>query len=558
MRSAAARQTVVFAFVIALGFTLFLNAWTLVRLAGGQVNISYLNDNYIDDRFYFSTIAKVGHGQPALGHSSYLEHRGDRAPVTLAPVLEGLMMRWSGLPLTATVLLGDLLFPFLALFLLTLGLIPFLRGSRIAAGAAALAIGCDIGLAWFRASNPQVPFVAVGLWLAATLALPRDTRNAFARGAILGCLTWVQVVYASFFLVADAALFADDLLAHRSPPRVLRDGLAYGAGLLLLVFPRFLLPSPPDVSQDTFYRLGIIRDHLPSGPGWQAILLLLVVALLAAWKWKRQWMTQGIRRCLVLLAASVLALNLPVFTGFDAVFVSYYSGLLRILLILTAASAVVSVIPREQWKKWMFAGWALCSLLSFATALAAQDSAAAARAAEFAGSDTARVLAWLQAQPGPLVVASPKPLNEWIPSQTPQYDLFNEYGWNLPMTDTELARRYALQASLIPSSRAKDATYTVVFGGFAGLTAAKERTFCRMKDALLRAHDDCAVDAPPLIRHQELLPVVDHLRIDAAEAMKDFHVSMVITDGNDLTPDVEKFCAQDRVIGSFTVWRCHP
>ncbi len=556
---------------MALLFTLTLNARSLREFRAGRLSVAYLNDHVIDERLYFSIIAKTGQGAAPLGHSSYREHRQDSAAMSMAPVIEGLPMRWLGLSLQNTLLIGDLLWPFFAVFFLTLGLLSFFAGSWIVAGAAALTIMSDIGIYWFRASNPQVPIAGSAMWLAIAFLFPAEHAGALLlRGIVAGGLTGVHMLYASFFIIADGTLMLLGLLEHRSYRKTLRSGACYALGLIPFLIPRFLLDIPPEAAADTLARVGVIHSRLPAAPMMQAMLLGLGIVLFFLW-WRRtgrplvhrssnrsEGGSNRLRLCLALILSSLIALNQSLIHGWDAIFVAYYTVPLRMVLLLSATVIFLECVRSLAARRVVMLGVGFLSMLTLWNAVGALAVRQRQAADQYAQSDVPKVLTWLREQPGEaLAIAAPNALNERIPYETPHYVLFNEYGWNQQMTDRELAERYALQVNLIPSSASQDRTYTFVFGGYAGLTSAKQRAFCRIKRMIFQTDDACTLDARTLIRHQELLPMVDNADVDVPQMMKKYHVSFVVTEEpNGLPTEVRGICKKERTIGKFAVWRC--
>jgi hypothetical protein len=322
--------------------------------------------------------------------------------------------------------------------------------------------------------------------------------------------------------------------------------------------PRVFVALPRDVATDTFHRIGMIPTHLPAAPGTQLVLAGALVVLLALRVWKRAWPSDGMRTVFFLLLASLLALNQSVIHGIDATFVSYYQYQIKIILFLAVAATLLALVRQRMVRRVLFACWVIFSLVAFSMATTRDAAAALAAAIKYENSDAPAVLSWLRGQPGPVVVAAPGALNERIPYETQDYVLFNEYGWNQPSTDRELAQRYALQVRLIPSSKAKDRTYTFVFGGYGGLLAAKERSFCRIKRTLLHTSDSCDIQARSLIVHQDLLPIVDNASVRIPDAMTTYHVSLIISAaGQDTSGIPRDRCHEIVTIGIYTVWSCY-
>lgn len=553
-------RRLLFACLVAALFTVTLNARNLEDWGARRLSVASLNDSAIDERLYFSTIAKTGQGAPPLGHSSYIEHRADAVAMSLAPVIEGLPMRWLGLSLEHTLLLGDLLWPLLTILLLTLGLLSLFPRSPLIAGATAFLIGGDIGTYFLRASNPQLPFVGSAAWFAAAMMLPAEGKTALLlRGAIVGALSWLHPLYASFFVIADVSLLLGEFLRRRSWKKTLVSSLRYALAVIAFLIPRFLLSASPEAAADTLARAGVIFVRIPAAPQLQMMLLAVAAVITFLWWRKKRWPSERMRFCIVLIAASLLALNQSLIHGIDATFVSYYNNLIRTILILSAAVVAVHVVRPVPERRALFLCVAGLSLLTLWNALGVFSAAVRVDAERYTASDIPKVLTWLRERPdGPFAVAAPNAINERIPYETPHYVLFNEYGWNQQMTDRELAERYALQVNLIPSSKARDRTYTFVFGGYAGLTSAKRRALCRIKRTLLGTVDPCTLDARTLIRHQELLPIVDNADVDVPEMMEKYHVGYIVTEKpHALPPRIRVSCAKATTIGTYAVWSCH-
>ncbi len=543
------------ALVAALGFTLVLNAWSLGEAAAGRLAPEYLDEHGIDERYYFAMIAKIGQGNPVLGHASYREHRTGSPAASVSPAPQGLLMRL-GIPLTGVLLAGDLVFPFLAVLLLAWGLRRPL-GSPWLGAAAALVVAADIGTYWFRAANPQIPFLLLFGWIAASFVLPRErTASWLVRAVLVGALVWVHPVYASFAIFADAVSWVSEVAATRSWKAALRSGAAYGVTFLAVVLPRFLLSLPPDVAQDTFYRLGIIRTHVPAVPS-QQILLLAAMGVLLLLRWRRICAGEGTRHALILLTGALLACNQAILHGADAVFAAYYPHLIRITLLVAGAMVLVEILPRIGQRRVLASTLAAFWMGAFGLEAAAQAQISRQAVATLEASDVPAVLTRLRTMTGSLVVAAPTALNERIPSETAHYVLFNEYGWNQPSTDAELAERYALQARLIPSSRLTEGTYTAVFGGYAGLTASKTRATCRLRERFFPSGDPCNTKARDLIRHPDLLAVADTLGVDVPVVLRKYSVEILVTESGASLADVPKDrCALLETIGIYALWTC--
>lgn len=522
----------------------------------GELTVASMEEHAIDERYYAATIAKVGEGNPVTGHASYYEHRADAPSASLAPAAEGLMMRWLQLSLPVTMLLGDMLFPFAAIFVLALGLRRFLGGSILLAGAAAVFIGSDIGTYWLRSANPQIPFVGVAAWLAVVCTLPLFSRRSFLlRALAVAMLLWTQVVYASFFLIADGVLTIAEMIRQRSWRAAFGGIVLYGAVLALSIVPRVFLGLPTEVAEDTFYRLGIVLSHAPAAPRMQLFLLGILVLLLLVRRYGIREGAEWVWRCTMLIVASLVALNQSVIHGIDATFVSYYQPLIRIIVMITFFYGLSVVLRTDRQRRLVFMGCSALSLCILLFSVQAIKTQALTEEEHLRQTGVLQVLEWLRSQDGTFVVAAPNVLNERIPAETQHYVLFNEYGWNQPMTDRELAERYALQARLIPSSVAQDRTYTFVFGGHAGLQSAKERTLCRLLNGLGMQKEDCAIDARSRIRHQELLPIVDNALSDIPTAMRQFHVRYIITAEGD-SGEIPATCSEVQEMGIFTIRAC--
>jgi hypothetical protein len=550
-------QRLLIAVLAAAIFSGVLNFGGLERLAQGTLTTEYLNDHGTDERYYLAKIHKVLSGEPFLGNSTLIEHRDDTQTPFLAPAIEGFFGRITGMTLPQTVLFFDVLWAFLFVLLLSLACTRFFRGEILPGTAAALLIATDVGTYFLRASNPQVPLVLTALWLWSLLAIKNRYASLALRAVSVSLLLWAHIVYGSLLLIMEAVLFLAASVEHRSWKRGAIEALVTGGIVAILHLPRLLFSGDPEALTDVFYRLGVLRIHAPTSPKTQAVILAVLLVTLGVWWWKRrsEAAAKPLTLNALLLVSALIGLNQAVIHGYDATFTSYYHAIIRIIVLLSILTIVFVLLPSSRWRTIVFAvfgtGSIVCLTMQVLPWYRAQEQATEV----FAESDEARVLEWLAKLTEPAVVAAPRILSERIPSATPHYVLFNEYSWVQTATDREMAERYALQATLLPSAIPLDDSYTSVLGQYAGLTASKTRALCRLKRTLLRTDDACDADARSFIRHPELLPILDDLRIDPVELLDRYHVTWIVTDESQNRIPLEQ-CRMERRIGRYAIFGC--
>ncbi len=525
-------------------FTILLNVIHLLPALHGQLTVIHLLNHGRDEAYYAAVIRGLARGAD-IYHAA-----------TQAPLLQSWLLP-AGAGLTGTLLAGDVLYPFLAVFFLFFAALGLLRSPRWAAASAMIA-AASLGGYWLRTSNPQVPYVLVAAY--AALYCSRDERRGMflARGAVIGLLCHVQLLYGSFLLILEAVDAARRFFLDRERPlAVVRDtGIVLGATAVLclpILWGVFLSADP--AGGDIYRRLGVIPSRYPSAPQFQLQLLLAAGIFLIA-RARPKTERQVIDRVLVVIAAALLGFNQALLHGVDATFSSYYVNVLLLLRWLAFPVLAIAYLGRTRGTTAALAVAAVFMLLRFAGEMGTEAAEDARRIADYAGSQERSVIAVLPTATG--AVAAPLVLADRIPVLTDRDALFTSYAYNWRMPDRELAERYLLQRALFPSSgdlTEKERGYPSVFGGYPGMLAARERTVCRYRARLLRRDDDCVIDPRTLVVHQELLAMLDNADADLPSLVKKFRVGLIVTDWI-LPSGLQDICTAEGTVGTYTVYGC--
>lgn len=546
-------------FLVGLLFAFLLNVGHLSPFLHGTLTLEHLFNHGQEEIFYVGIIKEASEGYLHLGHVVFKEHRQDHAVASYAPVAEGWMIRFFHLPLVTGLFAGDVLFPLAAVFLLFLAGVSIFR-SRFVAGCVALSAACYLGNYWLRSSNPQLPYVLMAGYLALYFSEAWTPRwRAALRAGVLGLLVYIQMLYASLFLLAEACDALRRWVLGREPlSRLLREYLIFGITFAVLLIPKLLTSlrdrGNPNVA-DLYHRLGLIPSRLPAAPLLQLQVACLFVLLL----WLRRRRTEKAERricdlLLTLLAASLVGLNQSIVHGVDATFGSYYGNVIIFFFWFIGAFTAASLLRRyPALVRGLAACLAAFSLTSFAFAMVAEERDNTARVRQFEQSGMGPVLAWLARQPGQLVVAAPRGLSGYVPVYTDHYALYAIYAYNQPVTDKELAERYLLEKGLFPADDNPDRNFHEVLGGYATMLAARQRTLCRMLSSVFGKRD-CTVSPRPYTVHPDVLTLLEEGTTDVPAMLRKYHVDLIID--KTVPAAAPPWCTPLPMIGPYHVLRC--
>ncbi len=543
------------ALLVGTAFTLLLNAARIPAALRGELTIATLQNHGKDELYYIALVRDAATGHANLGHTAFREHRDDAAVTTYAPLPQGLFARAMGLPVEAALFLGDLLFPLLAVAFLFLAA-SALFGSLPMAAAVTLAAAAYLDTYWLRTANPQIPYILVTAWLAVFFSghPGRIARDAL-RGLIVGVLGWVQLLYASFFLLVEGTDLLRRLREREAWIAVLRSAwVTFGIAAVCIAAKVLFAGNPGDIAAtDTIHRLGVIPSRYPAAPGVQLLLLALGALLLIARR-KPSADRPRVDLLLTIVVAALLGLNQSLLHGIDATFSSYYVNILFFVFWLGGAYALWTLIPRRA-AVTLFTGVAAYMLVSCAFTLHADARRDALRQDAFDRSDAPALIAWLRTQPDDRVIAAPMDLSDLIPPYTDHYVLFNSYAYNQRATDAELTERFLLERSLFPGDAQllSDPSYGLVFGGYGGMLAARERTACKMFQPLGLKLGDCSATAASRVLHQDLLTRLRDEKPDVPALLRTYGVDLLVTTSNrSPSPD----CVLQTTVGAYRVLRC--
>ena len=168
------------------------------------------------------------------------------------------------------------------------------------------------------------------------------------------------------------------------------------------------------------------------------------------------------------------------------------------------------------------------------------------------------VLDTLGSESGQHVVLAPFEIGNIIPVYTRNFVLMNRYSRFGIATDIDLTKRFLLYRSLFPNSDPliDDVTHSLVLGQYAGNTAARKRTTCRILASISGEKIDCSVTIRSQIYHQELITLLDDKRMpDRVALMREFGVDRLILK-TPLPKELSPICTKQKTIDDWTIYAC--
>lgn len=536
----------------AAAFVFVLNLSTFLAMAQHSLSPVHMGES-VDEFYYFSLIGDVAAGYEGLGHATLKEHRFDPSTASYAPLLQGLAMRFFDLTMQTTVILGDMVFPFLIALLLIFACSSLFhsRAWGIATGLLVLSVTHSSLL---RSISPQVTLILFVSYLACVV-LPRQRRIHFlVRGTLIGLTVLAYPVMVPPLLAYEFLDLLRRLRADRSARSHLPALLSLAAPFICAVIIKLMLGADADsaVMTDSYHRLGLIRSHLPAAPLLQVMLLVTAAALCYARRGALQ--SASFDHILLFVFALLLSLNQSVLHGIDIIFGLYYRQPALIIMLIG----------------WMLVAWRFLSarwtrpasgfVLFVAVFLLIRGSIERIDATQAATSATdpaiATTLSWLRSQPGERVVLAPYEIANRVPVFTQHYVFFNQFARYQYASDRELAERFLVQETFFPTpEHLQDDTYNVVFGLYAGNQAARQRSWCRVLSLFQKSDAECRVPIRDVILHQDVLRMLDDGATTLTDAFSRYEVDIVVTD-RALPEEIAEACNALHTIGSFSIWDC--
>ncbi len=497
-----------------------------------------------DEAYYISVIRGL-----ARGASIY-------QAATQAPLPQVWLLKM-GFSLQGVLFAGDVIYPLLTTTFLFLAALALLRSSKLAA-ATALIAAMSLGNYWLRSSNPQVPYLILAAYAAVFCSSDDHHPWSFiTRGVLIGLLCYVQLLFASLLLLVEGVDLIRRIFISRLLPAMLwRSILSFVCVFLILFLPLLLglITGSDTVSADVHRRLGVIPSHYPAAPLFQVQLIIIGLIFVAA-RMRPYTEKKTIDIFLTFIVASLIGFNQAVIHGIDATFSSYYVNVLLLLQWGALPVLLIAFFGRTKLTSAILIVALLCSFWSFHGVLKTEEAEDFTRVIQYQMSDEGLMIDRLLRDAKHETIAAPLALANLIPVMTDNDVLFSTYAYNWHVSDQELAERYQLQRALFPSADdavQKEQGYPSVFGGYAGMLAARERTACRMWSRLL-GPDSCAIDARSLVYHEDLRTMLDGGRVDVDSLMRKFKVSEVISD--DALPS-GVHCSRVMKIGKYVQYAC--
>ncbi len=553
------KKIIVTGLLIGCVYSLLLNAHALVHVSKGTLSPVDLGIavESADEAHYFALAQKLAQGHWSLGSASLKEHQSDAGNVIFGPLPQAMLMRFSGWSVTTVALIGDIVFPILAALVLFLICTSFFK-NRWQSALVTVTVMNAIGLGWQRSVNPQI---TVLLFLCFVLLLLQVNRNRWilmTRGLLIGIFLFVQIHFALFCVLTEALIAGMRLLRKEKFQRIAQD-----TGWILIGFAPFfaleivvLLQSHDAMAIADFRRrMGVIPSHLPANPVLQLQLLIALAAL--AWMQRRKKMERSIEILISLLVTGLIVLNQSVIHGIDAIFGLYYSGILHLILWLSAGVIIVRLSKIPVIATCVITLAMLLSLQPIVREAFSSQLQVETNRAAFDASKKMEVIEYLKTLSGEQVIAAPLPLADIIPTFTKHFVLFNHYSRFGLGPDKEIAERYLTEKTLFgaPTIDMQDTTYGIMQGQYAGNVAGRHNFFCRIRSALLRRTPDCLTTLREQIFHQDLIPLLDSGTIDPIAMIRKYHVDILVSD-LPLSPDVQKECPLRKTIGTYAIRTC--
>jgi hypothetical protein len=327
--------------------------------------------------------------------------------------------------------------------------------------------------------NPQVTMTVFLLSLLAFVS-DSDGQRFHERGIALFMLLLVHPIFAAYILTVEGLDALLDWKRSQSFISVVRRRWPLSAYLIAFGLLHIGLQrnADPAILAETLQRRGLILSHLPTAPGMQIILMML----LGGWYWLRRTGRAGQSLIIpIALIAGFVVLNQSLVHGKDAVFGLYYRYPLSFVLWLTLGWMAVTLMPRRFIPVLVMLLLAMTGLHMLRDMTLTTEPRNRLRSTELRNSGLLSVMEELAKRPRTEIVMGPIDVENLVPVMTSHYALFTQYAHFEYAPDRDLADRYVLQRSLFPLPT----THTVeghplVFGIFAGNTYARAKAACKL------------------------------------------------------------------------------
>lgn len=553
------RRTLVTCALASVAYALLINGGTIAALIEHRATPVHMGIDAVaaDEAHYFALMESAAHGRWLMGSASLREWENSTGNVILGPMLQGAVLRWTGLPLSIVVWAGDLLFPSLAMFILCLMLLRFVKPAE--AISIAVLLMNTIGLGWLRSVNPQITIGLFALYLL-TFLRKNETRNGlWLRGGVIAILCFVQIQMALYCMIAEVLLTLLCMIKDRTQSKkAFLDACTVAVPVTISILAVWLLSQhvEPAALADSRRRLGLIGSHLPAAPSMQLILLIAGIGILIALRRTDKNRTE-LERIGVLLLAGLAVLNQSMIHGIDAIFGIYYHASLMIVVVL-AFWITASMLVKQSILRAVLLVLIVYSVSMLGSQVRQKSDAQKTAATAFVESKVMDVLTELKTRKGRHVVLAPFEISNLVPLYTESTVEYNRYSRFGIATDIDLAKRFILYRSVFPHSDPfiDDPTHSLVLGQYAGNLAARKRSACEIFAWIRGEKNDCAVTIRSQIYHQELLPILDDKRMpDQPALMREFGVDTLVTK-DPLPKNLQPFCTLRATVGDWRISEC--
>lgn len=561
--------------LVAILLTFVINLPTLRGMVSGHgsetaIVLSTANE---DEARYLSRVREVVDGYPMMGNPILKEHRSD---VTINGLIEWLTAGWMRamrVDLPMAVAQTDVVLPLINLFLMLLWIHAILRRRLLTLAVLAL-IWIDLlglGGALLRESHPKSTMLLVNLYLCLVF-LPAEEKSMIriARGILLGLMVYSYPYHWTVLLPFEVLLL---LHPHPQPlpPRgegaflswrhLLKKSASVLVPFALTVLPFVIITlraaaRDPVAWDDTLARFGMLSTHGIAAPILQLQLWAVLIAMIAA-RVVLGARDRNFTFVLLLLAASLVALNSNLLTGKESEFQGHYSRFVLMFQFVALFLLGIAVVPQKllQGVALIIIGVACVMQIrelpnTLAQTKNIQD--------EFAGSDERAVLTWLtQHAPKDSVILAPNRLAMLIPVFTSDEVFMSKGARFFVARDEEIVRRYLVFTAFFPEEiDSVDGGTLSVFGNYGGAAYARAKRWYQLTHPLGGAYPKTL---PDFIRHQDLRRKVEERvrRPDLREVRKDidaFELDVLVTT-HALPEALRNVFRLEEKVGVWTIYR---
>jgi hypothetical protein len=550
--------------ILALGFSLLLNASNIVTSFTGPQIAQERKTKAMDEDYYLALIQEAAEGHTKLGNPSLIEHRDDSSVVRYLALIPGGIMRAFSADRTTVLFALDLLIIFLLPLLISLSLLRIFPNTTTNLSVTMLLIGIW-GTGLLNNINPKMVLILPFIHLLVFFGVRKPTNQHFViRGALIGLMLYAYPHYFLYFLALEGCDFVRRIL--KEPEKLQKHFESVGRIALtaLVVITPYLLSAffgeTNTAADDLWYRI-VSPTHLPSAPITQLLLLLTISLLIFSRSSLKKADRHFADLLLVTLIAGLIVLNQSVIHGLDLMFGAHYRLILKFMIWLTAFFLFTRFTNKRSPKTWILVTLAIISIAEQGIYLQNSHKERHAIASGLIEERLPEIFSWMNEREGEQVILAPSEIANLVPVFTHHYTAWNGYAQFQSVTDRELAERYVLQELVEPQDESlRDRSFPQVFSVHAGNRAARARTWCRIKSFFQKSIEECRVPVRNMIRQQDVLieleaALANQTTRQKLELINKFNVDVIISK-EPLHWRVTRMCPETETIGKYLVHSC--